>query len=266
MKRDGKSRDSVLIITFIVSLIFHLALLSVKMREPAAHNKVIHKITLVRDPEPVKEIKKPEPENKIIEKKPVEPEKIVKKEPPQKEPDFRPPEPVIRHTPQKQDIPRPQQTAKKTEKAVVQESSLKEIGSNRTVSYAPEAAGSKTGEDIVEDAKPGPVEVPAPPPPEPPKEVALKETYVPAGGRISPGYPEDCRERGEEGTVIIEVEILPDGRAGNVVVTGSSGYSALDRVVVNTARSSYYTPAQRNGVSVVSFKRFVVNFNLEDYY
>jgi TonB family protein len=86
-----------------------------------------------------------------------------------------------------------------------------------------------------------------------------------ARGSVNPAYPEDARERGESGTVVVEVEITPSGRAGSIQITSSSGHTALDNAVTATIRNASFEPAMKNGRPVSSKKRFVVNFNLNEY-
>jgi periplasmic protein TonB len=275
MKKINRNRDNVVILTFILSLVFHLFLLSMKVRQPAAHTRVIHKVTLVKLPEPEKKKVKETP------KKPPEPKKVVKPEPQKKVEKVKPPEmkvvektqpviepkprPVVKNTPVKQEKlqPAPPKTENKIAEPVKTEVPLKEIGGKIETTPIVNNTESNGGNDTT----PAPAEIspPAPKPVEPPQEVAIRETYKPAGGSVAPFYPESCRTRGEEGRVVIEVEILPNGSAGSIVVTGSSGYPALDSAAVNSARNSYFTPAKRNGVPVASYKRFVINFNLDDY-
>jgi protein TonB len=94
--------------------------------------------------------------------------------------------------------------------------------------------------------------------------VSAQESYQEPGGSISPAYPEECRENGEYGTVIVDVEILSSGQAGAVSLVKSSGYGRLDSHVMGAVRSSMFRPAMKNHKPVASRKRFIVNFNLED--
>ncbi|MCE1246989.1 MAG: energy transducer TonB [Firmicutes bacterium] len=90
------------------------------------------------------------------------------------------------------------------------------------------------------------------------------DVYIEAGGSIDPPYPEEAKERGEAGTVVVEVEITTSGRAGNISITSSSGYPSLDNAVTSAIRSTSFRPATKNGKPSSSRKRFVINFNLED--
>ncbi|HJM43834.1 MAG TPA: energy transducer TonB [Nitrospinota bacterium] len=55
--------------------------------------------------------------------------------------------------------------------------------------------------------------------------------------RTAPVYPAEARERGVEGTVLLRLKILSDGRVGKVEVTRSSGSALLDRAASRSASS-----------------------------
>ncbi len=95
--------------------------------------------------------------------------------------------------------------------------------------------------------------------------LAGDQEYHGPGGSINPAFPRGARERGESGTVVVLVQILPSGRAGEVNLVRSSGYTSLDDAVLEKARSARFTPAKRGDLPVESQKRFVVNFELEDF-
>ncbi len=67
---------------------------------------------------------------------------------------------------------------------------------------------------------------------------AIKEKY---GNKIKQqlsetiSYPYEAKESGWEGTVVLNITILPDGNIKNVVVNKSSGYAIFDKDAVNTA-------------------------------
>lgn len=45
-------------------------------------------------------------------------------------------------------------------------------------------------------------------------------------------YPRRARQRGWEGTVVIALRILPDGKLANIRIAGSSGIATLDRAAI----------------------------------
>jgi len=69
---------------------------------------------------------------------------------------------------------------------------------------------------------------------------------------ISATYPRSSQRRGEEGTVLLSIEVLASGKAGKVKILKSSGYRRLDAAAVNAAKKTSYTPAMQFGRTVDS--------------
>ncbi|MBN2242781.1 MAG: energy transducer TonB [Acidobacteria bacterium] len=95
------------------------------------------------------------------------------------------------------------------------------------------------------------------------------ETGPAAPARIilssKPEYPRYSRLHREEGTTVLSVEILSDGKLGNVEVVQSSGYRRLDRAAVKGMQSARLVPAVKDGLRVASTRRIAVRFDLEDW-
>lgn len=83
-------------------------------------------------------------------------------------------------------------------------------------------------------------------------------------GVPKPEYPRLSRERGEAGTVLCSVEILPDGGCGAASVRTSSGYPALDRAALAALRRGSFSPMTIDGRPVVSVREVRFVFRLED--
>jgi len=84
-------------------------------------------------------------------------------------------------------------------------------------------------------------------------------------GFSKPTYPEYCRAHAIEGRVVVVVEVLPNGRAGSVVVKESSGSWRLDRAAVKFYRDeARYRPATRLGRAQKSATTLIVRFELTD--
>lgn len=60
-----------------------------------------------------------------------------------------------------------------------------------------------------------------------------------------PAYPLIARMRGYEGMVLLAVEVLEDGRAGDVRVKQSSGYALLDKSALDAVRAWRFEPARK---------------------
>ncbi len=81
---------------------------------------------------------------------------------------------------------------------------------------------------------------------------------------IRPNYPIGARRRGEEGTVILDVTVTADGRAGTVAQVASSGFAELDRAAERAASQARFKPGSRNGLPVESAARLTIIFRLRD--
>ena len=77
-----------------------------------------------------------------------------------------------------------------------------------------------------------------------------------------PRYPQDARERGAEGRVILEVVVDPKGRARAVKIRRSSGEDDLDRAALEAVRRWRFIPAQRNGAAVGGTAVVPIRFRL----
>ena len=83
-------------------------------------------------------------------------------------------------------------------------------------------------------------------------------------GSIDPHYPRASRYRGEEGVVILSIEVLASGRAGRIEVLQSSGYPRLDEAAVDAARKARFTPAAQAGKAIDSILRQSFTFELHN--
>jgi protein TonB len=80
-----------------------------------------------------------------------------------------------------------------------------------------------------------------------------------------PEYPPSSRRAGETGTVILEVYVLENGRAGDVRVKKSSGFEKLDEAAVREVKRSWrLQPGTENGKPVPMWGQFAVTFKLTD--
>jgi TonB family C-terminal domain len=86
----------------------------------------------------------------------------------------------------------------------------------------------------------------------------------PLQGNPKPPYPEIARKRGQQGLVLLDVEVNERGRPTNVTVRSSSGYTLLDEAALKTIRKWQFTPAQHNGNSTSGKLLLPVEFKLED--
>jgi protein TonB len=84
------------------------------------------------------------------------------------------------------------------------------------------------------------------------------------GGLSEPTYPASEIRMGHEGTVLLSVFVLENGRVGDVRVDQSSGYAKLDAAAMREARSWRLKPGLRDGVPVAMWKQIPITFQLRD--
>jgi protein TonB len=82
-------------------------------------------------------------------------------------------------------------------------------------------------------------------------------------GNPSPEYPLASRRRGEQGRVILLVQVDPAGRVLDLAVVTSSGFPALDREAERTVRRWRFQPATQEGRAVPSTVPVNITFRLE---
>ena len=142
----------------------------------------------------------------------------------------------------------------------------------------------KTSKNAPEDSTPPPV-APAPAPPAPPAAKPVEKAGAkpePAAPRISlggtdspsdaistgphvipaasdavfhnrpPVYPGESVRRGERGTVVVVIQVSPEGRAAAVDVVSSSGHVLLDQAAREAVLAWRFLPAMQGGRAVGS--------------
>ena len=135
--------------------------------------------------------------------------------------------------------------------------------------------------DVVPQPKPKPRE----PDPVPPEAPAVKETPPEVQNATPPSpvvldaepdykadylnnprppYPMVARRMGYHGKVVLDVEVLSEGKAGDVKLHQSSGYDILDNAALQTVKTWRFTPARRFGQAVTQRFLVPIKFSLED--
>jgi protein TonB len=79
----------------------------------------------------------------------------------------------------------------------------------------------------------------------------------------TPEYPPRSRRLGEEGLVLLEVEVLPDGRAGKVRVVHAPDYPRLVAAAVEAVRAAKFRPATRGGRPICAVVEVPIRFRLD---
>jgi len=90
------------------------------------------------------------------------------------------------------------------------------------------------------------------------------ESRPPAyGHRQDPEYPEFARRRGYQGTTLLRVRVLDDGRVAAVQIKESSGYQVLDGTATKAVWTWRFTPALADGRPVASWVLVPITFRLQ---
>ncbi|BCK87398.1 hypothetical protein MIZ01_1176 [Sideroxyarcus emersonii] len=78
-----------------------------------------------------------------------------------------------------------------------------------------------------------------------------------------PPYPLLARRMGYHGKVVLNVEVLAEGKAGQVLLHQSCGHEMLDNAALQTVRMWRFTPARRLGQPVTQWFLVPIKFSLE---
>ena len=113
---------------------------------------------------------------------------------------------------------------------------------------------------------------PPPPAPAPPAQPAAPAGPVALGGELAvvcpqrapPRYPATSRRLGEEGTVVLRVELDEHGKVCMAQVSASSGFARLDTAALEAVRGWHCQPAQRNGRAVRAIAMQPFTFVLQE--
>ncbi len=140
-------------------------------------------------------------------------------------------------------------------------------------------------EELKEEPVPVPVKTPVEQPPKPETEVEIvaekptesspdqdasliEEKGVIAEAQpvkaIKPTYSRFARLREEEGTVTLSIEVLKNGRTGEISVVQSSGHSRLDKSALRAARKTQFVPATQFGKKIDLIMTYSYTFYLAD--
>jgi protein TonB len=79
-----------------------------------------------------------------------------------------------------------------------------------------------------------------------------------------PEYPGSEIRQGHEGTVLLALHILPNGRVGEVRIEESSGYARLDDSAAREARKWRMKAGTSDGTAMAMWKRVPIKFQLKN--
>jgi TonB family protein len=78
-----------------------------------------------------------------------------------------------------------------------------------------------------------------------------------------PVYPKEARDKGYEGEVVLRVEVLINGRVGQIEIKKSSGYELLDHSALTAVKQWTFIPAKRGEVAIPLWVNIPVKFQLQ---
>lgn len=83
--------------------------------------------------------------------------------------------------------------------------------------------------------------------------------------KVDPSYPESARQGAVEGTVIVKIQILKNGRPGNISIYRTSGYGELDNAAIAAVQQWRFVPAKDrdSGEALLSEVSIPVAFRLQ---
>ena len=85
----------------------------------------------------------------------------------------------------------------------------------------------------------------------------------PQGGyQVRPSYPSSALRQGIQGTTLLKVHVLIDGRVGDVLVQQTAGHPDLDQAAVEAVRRWRFEPARRGNEPVAMWVLLPVEFQI----
>lgn len=117
------------------------------------------------------------------------------------------------------------------------------------------------------EPKPEPVQQivePEPAPPPPPAEPVLTKATADAGylRNPAPRYPDFAQQQGWEGTVVLNVHVLANGKPKAVEVKQSSGRKILDDSAIQAVKRWTFVPAKLGDTTTDSWVEVPIDFRL----
>ena len=79
----------------------------------------------------------------------------------------------------------------------------------------------------------------------------------------APNYPSVSRRLGEQGKVLLRVQVAADGKADSVALHTSSGSNRLDQAALAAVKKWRFVPAKRGGQAVSASVVVPVSFSIE---
>ena len=92
---------------------------------------------------------------------------------------------------------------------------------------------------------------------------SITRSARPQGGyQVRPSYPSSALRQGIQGTTLLKVHVLVDGRVGDVLVQQTAGHPDLDQAAVEAVRRWHFEPARRGNDPVAMWVLLPVEFQI----
>ncbi len=220
---------------------------------------------VVKEPEPPKAPpRRSEPVVSPAPPVPAKPPPRKTDRPPKPQPAVKPPVPVKRPAAVPPPVPQPPPPA---EPFVERRPAPAEAEAHRPPSQPVDG-------NIPDTAAPSPpTEAVTSPPPDPAPTPSANRTEPPSTGdreavpmyreNPAPEYPRIARKRKYEGTVVLSVKVTREGRAAEITIDESSGYSILDRAAAAAVESWRFAPGTRGNRPVEMWVKIPIRFQIE---
>jgi protein TonB len=78
-----------------------------------------------------------------------------------------------------------------------------------------------------------------------------------------PAYPQEARQKGHQGEVILMVQVLSNGGVGRIEVKKSSGYEILDRSALHAVKLWKFIPARNGEIAIPIWVNVPIKFQLQ---
>jgi protein TonB len=98
----------------------------------------------------------------------------------------------------------------------------------------------------------------------PPAPVVVEPRIDSRRGLTEPPYPASEIRQGHEGTVVLSLHILADGRVGEVKLERTSGFPKLDDSAMREAKRWRFIPGTRDGSPFAMWKQVPITFRLNN--
>lgn len=125
------------------------------------------------------------------------------------------------------------------------------------------AAPAPTNTTAITTTNVKPVVAPPPPPPAPAAPKVVVNARLDPADRTEPQYPAISKRLGEEGLVIVIVDVSPQGTAIDATIEKSSGFPRLDAAALELAKRKRFIPGTEDGKPVASKCRYQYRFVLQ---